>query len=98
LGEALTLINDKLAMIYKIVKNDPLFADAQDKKHLVETHTLLNSYVNLNLFDKDLGINNLRKTNKGYSNMDEDDVSEADDYDDELNMDGGKGGRGKKKK
>ena len=97
LGEALQLINDKLTHTYKIVKADPLFADAQDKKHLVETHTLLNSYVNLNLFDKGLGIDNLRKTNKGYSNMDEDDVSENDDYDD-MDIDGGKGGRGKKKK
>lgn len=95
LGEALTLCNDKLQLIYKLVKNDQMFQDA-DKKHLVDTHTLLNSYVNLNLFDKGLGIDNLRKTNKGYSNIDEDDVSEADDYDD-MEQDN-KGGRSKRKK
>ena len=96
LGETLTIINDKLAHVYKIVKNDPMFSDANDKKHLVESHTLLNSYVNLNLFDKGMDMNNLRKTNKGFSHIDEDDVSEADD-DYELDGDGGKGGRSKRK-
>ena len=31
LGEALTLCNDKLSMVYKIVKNDPMFAGETDK-------------------------------------------------------------------
>lgn len=31
LGEALTLCNDKLTMVYKIVKNDPMFAGETDK-------------------------------------------------------------------
>lgn len=38
----------------------------------------MNTYVNLNLFDKDIGRENLRKTNKNNSGMDEEGVSEID--------------------
>lgn len=64
---------------------------------MVDNNTLLNTYVNLNLFDKGMGRDNLRKAGKGYSNLDEEDVSDADEYDD-LDGDGGKGGRGGKRK
>lgn len=58
----------------------------------------MNTYVNLNLFDKNIGRDNLRKANKNYSDIDEDDVSEA-DFDDDVEMDGGdKGGCRKKNK
>ena len=74
-----------------------LFYLLGNRKHLVDNNTLLNTYVNLNLFDKGIGRDNLRKANKGYSNMDEEDVSDADEYDD-IDMEGGKGRGGKKKR
>jgi len=82
LGETLQLVNDKLNHIYKVVKADPLFADQNDKKHLVDSNTLLNSYVNLNLFDKDMDMNNLRKTNKAMRHSDEEDASDEEDLED----------------
>ena len=63
---------------------------------MVDNNTLLNTYVNLNLFDKGMGRDNLRKAGKGYSGLDEEDVSDGDEYD-EMEGDGGKKrGRGRK--